>query len=143
MSSTIFFKLALVFLASIVLFSCVRPVANHLNLKDYEITKFRRTQISKPPVVFGFIVERQANGQSYPLEVARSITNFATITINGVSANSEATGCYMRSLAPGIHRIRLTFPGLQSINVSPLPLALGDSVRINFHPPAESASTIN
>lgn len=107
---------------------------------EYELTRFRRKDTTKEPIVTGHIDMLQ-NGRLFPTEWV-SVCVDQECAVKGAFPHSDPAGNYTRELPPGPHQLLATFIGLLP-SVVKLQLAQGDSVRLNFHLRADTRPTTN
>lgn len=134
--STLSKKFLLAVSFSVFLTECTEHLIQNNSSPEYQTKKFERKQRNAPPIIFGSIDQKEPDGRTYPVKLAK-------ILVNGNSTDSEPTGYYSRVLTPGEHNLSVAWPGLRTVAIKGLSLQKGDSVRIDFHLQADTAQFRN
>lgn len=121
---------------SVLLTGCAEHLLQSGSSSEYQTKRFERKQKDAPPIVFGSIDQKELDGRTYPVKLAK-------VVVNGNSIDSEPTGYYSLILMPGKHDLSVAWPGLRTVAVKDLSLQKGDSVRINFHLRADTTQFRN
>lgn len=124
--SALSMKILLITIFSVLLIGCTENLLRSSSSAEYKIKRFERKQRDASPIVFGSIDQKEPDGRTYLVKLAKFV-------VDGISTDSEPTGYYSRVLTPGRHDLSVAWPGLRTVAITNLSLRKGDSVRIDFH----------